>query len=313
MCLWRNNLLTVRVDALARLFFVNSKQFRLWIDNYSSSTQAIPMPLIMGIVNITPDSFSDGGQYFNCQSALEHAEKLAAEGADIIDIGGESSRPGAIQIDVQEELRRVIPVIKQLHERLDVCLSIDTSKAEVMLRAVEAGAGMINDVTALAEKEALCAAAELNVPVCLLHMKGKPLTMQHNPVYDTDVIEEIDSFFEQQIERCLAAGLDRKQLVIDPGFGFGKSVDDNLRIIKQSHQFQRHNRPVMLGVSRKSTLGILLNKPVDARLFGGIAASVMAMLQGVSIIRTHDVAATKEALQVAYAICSANGLQRREG
>jgi dihydropteroate synthase len=216
----------------------------------------------MGIVNVTPDSFSDGGHYFNPDAAWEQALTLIAQGADILDIGGESARPGAKTVTVEEELKRVIPLIKRLHAEQDICLSIDTCKAAVMRAAVAAGAGMINDVAALSEDESLKAAAELRVPVCLMHRQGTPLTMQQNPFYYKDVVDDVNDFFQERIDRCVSAGLPRENLILDPGFGMGKSVSHNLKLINQLQQFARHNLPILLGVSRKSTLGIILHKPV---------------------------------------------------
>lgn len=281
---------------------MNNEQFRHWRQNYTRQSSVMLMPLVMGIVNVTPDSFSDGGQYFHFGHALNHAKKLIADGADILDIGGESSRPGAVAVSVDEEIERVIPLIHRLHAEEEICLSIDTSKAQVMRAAIDSGAGMINDISGLAEQESLLVAAQSQLPLCLMHRQGTPLTMQQNPLYDTDVLDEINDFFRQKIECCLAAGVLAENLILDPGFGFGKTVAHNLKIIKRLHQFERLQLPVMVGVSRKSTLGAIVNKPVNERLAGGIAASVMAMMQGAAIIRTHDVAETKQALLVAQAI-----------
>jgi len=264
------------------------------------------MPLIMGIVNVTPDSFSDGGAYLHREQALTQAKKLIAEGADILDIGGESSRPGAVAVSADEELNRVIPLIQGLHAEMDICLSIDSNKATVMRAAIDAGIGMINDRSALTEPDTLLLAAQSQLPVCLMHSKGTPLTMQQQPFYDRGVIAEVDDFFSQRIASCLAVGIARDNLILDPGFGFGKTVAHNLSLIKGLQRFTHHNLPLMLGVSRKSTLGAITGKAVHERLAGGIAASVLAMMYGATIIRTHDVAETKQALLVVQAIGQAD-------
>ena len=260
------------------------------------------MPLVMGIINVTPDSFSDGNTCFQLEQAIAHARLLIAQGADILDIGGESSRPGAHPVSAAEELRRVLPLIQHLSDEYDICLSIDSTKAVVMRAAVEAGVGMVNDVSACADPDTVTLLSETQLPLCLMHSKGNPLTMQQNPFYDKSVVEEINDFFQQRISRCLEAGLLSENLILDPGFGFGKTVTHNLLMIKQFQQFTCHQLPVMLGVSRKSTLGAITGAAVTERLAGGLAASVMAMMQGAAIIRTHDVAETKQALQVAQAI-----------
>ncbi|KTC87977.1 7,8-dihydropteroate synthase [Legionella drozanskii LLAP-1] len=256
----------------------------------------------MGVLNVTPDSFSDGGQYFQPESALERALAMIAQGADLIDIGGESTRPGSQAISCNEELSRVIPVIKQLRKESDICISIDTKKAQVMHEAVYAGASIINDISGFQSDESLAMAVELDVPLCLMHMQGAPQDMQTNPQYTQDVVDEINSFFQQRIETCLAAGIKRKNIILDPGFGFGKTSQHNMRIINQLTKFQRHNLPVMIGVSRKSTLGVILNTPVDKRLAGGLAVAVYSALNGVAMIRTHDIAETNQALTMVQAI-----------
>jgi dihydropteroate synthase len=283
---------------------LNTEQFKQWGDFCSQSTLSTnrQKPLIMGILNVTPDSFSDGGTYYVKESAIEHAQRMIAEGADIIDIGGESSRPGALPVSIDEELARVIPVIEHLGAESDTCISIDTTKAEVMQAAVCAGASIINDIMGLRGNGALAMAAKLNVPVCLMHMQGEPGTMQNSPQYRQDVVDEINAFFQQRIEACLSAGIARKNLILDPGFGFGKTPQHNLRIVNQLAKFHSHHLPLMLGVSRKSTLGIILNSPVDKRVAGGLAIAVIAALQGIAIIRTHEVFATKQALVMVQAI-----------
>ncbi len=251
-------------------------------------------PQIMGILNVTPDSFSDGGQFRQCDAALERALEMVDEGADIIDIGGESTRPGAADVALDEELSRVIPVIEAIARHSDVTLSIDTSKAEVMRQAVSAGAGMINDVRALREPGALDAASESTVPICLMHMQGAPRSMQDEPRYD-DVVSDITRFFMDRILDCELSGIDRSRLIIDPGFGFGKTLEHNLELLARLSDFSKLDLPVLIGVSRKSMFGALLDRTVEDRLPASIAAAVMAMQAGASIVRVHDVSAHADA------------------
>jgi len=259
----------------------------------------------MGILNLTPDSFSDGGDYVSPQAALSRARQMIAEGAAIIDVGGESTRPGAQPVSVQEELDRVIPVIEALSADCAVPISIDTSKPEVMRAAVLAGAGLINDVHALQLDGALQAAAELNlrasVPVCLMHMQGVPQNMQQAPHYD-DVVIEVKNFLTERIEACLAAGLPRARLLIDPGFGFGKTLAHNLQLLRQLPELSGIGAPLVVGLSRKGMIGALLDAPIDQRLYGGLALAALAVWQGAMIVRTHDVRATAEALKVCSAV-----------
>ena len=289
---------------------MNIEQFYLWCDQAfmpATRTSAyLRKPLIMGILNVTPDSFSDGGQFLDVNLATQHARQMIEQGADIIDIGGESTKPGSEDISCEDELARVIPVIKRIREMTDICISIDTYKAEVMRAAIAAGANMINDIKALTGEGSLAAAVDLNVPVCLMHMQGTPKYMQDKPHYVNDVIQEINFFLYQRIEACLGAGLPRKHLILDPGFGYGKSVQHNLSIVKRLNEFQQHGLPLLLGVSRKSTIGAVLQKTVFERLYGGIAATVIAAMQGASIIRTHDVDETNQALQMVHAIVDAD-------
>lgn len=284
---------------------MNIEQFKQWCEFQhtlpSLDTQPTK-PLIMAVLNITPDSFSDGGNYVQLESAIEQAHKMISEGADLIDIGGESTRPGALGISSEEELARVLPVIRRLRSESDICISIDTRKARVMHEAVKAGASIINDISALSGEGALEVAAQLEVPICLMHMQGEPGTMQNFPYYSQDVVEEINLFFQQRIEDCVAAGIKPKHLILDPGFGFGKKPEHNLRLVKQLAKFKQHKLPLMLGVSRKSTLGEILKSPVEKRLVGGLAIAVIAALQGVAMIRTHDVAETNQALIMTQAI-----------
>jgi dihydropteroate synthase len=293
---------------------VNSEQFYQWCTQSFSptvpSSNYLRKPLIMGILNVTPDSFSDGGRFLAVNAAYQQAQCLIEQGADIIDIGGESTKPGADDVSCSEELERVIPVIERIRAVSDVCISIDTCKAAVMKAAVAAGASFINDIKALRAEGALQVAAELKVPVCLMHMQGVPKSMQENPYYANDVVDDINQFFQQRIEACLDVGMSRKNLMVDPGFGFGKSVQHNLCIVKRLVEFQQHGLPVLLGVSRKSTIGAILQKPVLDRLVGGIALEVVAALQGVSIIRTHDVGSTNQALQMVDAIVDGAHFER---
>ena len=256
----------------------------------------------MGVLNVTPDSFSDGGDFLKPDLAVLRAQKMIAEGADIIDIGGESSKPRAEAVSSEEEIRRVVPVIERIRALSDICISIDTCKSSVMQAAVSAGASLINDIAGLTGEGTLDIAASLNIPVCLMHMQGVPRSMQDNPHYSTDIVDDINRFFQQRIDACLEAGIRREYLIIDPGFGFGKSVLHNLTIVRRLSEFQSLHLPVLLGVSRKSTIGAVLQKTVGARLPGSIATAVYAALQGVSIIRTHDVDETNQALKMVQAI-----------
>jgi len=255
----------------------------------------------MGILNVTPDSFSDGGRFDNPHIALRQAAMMAEGGAAIIDIGGESTRPGSKSVGVQEELDRVIPIIESVTSIVDTPISVDTSKPEVMREAVAAGAAMINDVFALRADGALAAAAELQVPVCLMHMQGEPGTMQEDPQYD-DVVADVASFLEDRLRACIAAGLDEALTIVDPGFGFGKSHAHNIELLANLRQLQVRGRPVLVGVSRKSTLGELTGRDVSERMPASVAAAVVAVMQGANIVRAHDVQATVDALEVANAV-----------
>ena len=258
----------------------------------------------MGILNTTPDSFSDGGRFSALSEALAHAERMAEAGADIIDVGGESTRPGAAAVGEQEEIDRVVPVIEALRANLDIPVSVDTSKPGVMRAAVAAGAGMINDVRALRVAGALEAAAELQKPVCLMHMQGQPRTMQQDPRYD-DVVVEVTQFLRERVAECAAAGLDEDLLVLDPGFGFGKTPEDNIELLANLRQLRDIGRPLLIGISRKSTLGAITGRDLEQRLSGSLAAAVMAVDRGASIVRVHDVAETVDAMRIARAIIDA--------
>ncbi len=266
----------------------------------------LPAPAVMGILNVTPDSFSDGGRFDDPGSARRQAAEMASEGAAIIDIGGESTRPGARGIGVQEELDRVIPVIEAVRSVTDVPVSVDTSKAAVMREAVAAGAIMINDVYALRSDGALQAAVDLQVPVCLMHMQGEPRTMQANPSYG-DVVADVLAFLEERVAACVSAGLTEDLVVVDPGFGFGKTPGHNVELLANLRQLRARGRPVLFGASRKSTLGELTGRDVHERVAASIAAAVIAVMNGADIVRVHDVGATVDALRVAQAVIEAGG------
>lgn len=253
---------------------------------------------VMGILNVTPDSFSDGGKYFKPDFAIQQVKKMLAEGADIIDIGGESTRPGAKDVSVDDELARVLPVIKAIREFSDCLISIDTSKAIVMREAVLAGANIINDVRALQEEQALEIVAELQVPVCLMHMQGQPRSMQTQPVYN-DVVSEVKDFLQQRIKACEKAGVNKENIIIDPGFGFGKTLEHNLTLFKALDEFVEMDCPVLVGVSRKSMIGqILDDAPVEERIHASVVMAALAVQRGVELIRVHDVKATVDSIAV---------------
>jgi dihydropteroate synthase len=264
----------------------------------------LSQPQVMGILNITPDSFSDGGVFFAPEAALAHAQEMVAAGAAIIDVGGESTRPGAAPVALQEELRRVVPVIEALRDTLPVPVSIDTRNPAVMQAAVTAGAGMINDVNALQTPGALEMAASLGVPVCLMHMQGIPESMQENPEY-TDVVTEVRQFLASRAGACLAAGIARERILLDPGFGFGKTTRHNLLLLQQLDGLVAEGYPVLVGLSRKSLIGKVLGLPVDERLYPGLALAVLAVWQGAVIVRTHDVRATRQAVDMCHAVSRA--------
>jgi len=255
----------------------------------------------MGVLNVTPDSFSDGGRWLNPDQAVLHARAMAAAGADLIDLGGESTRPGSESVDPDEELQRVIPVLERLHAELDVPVSIDTSKPRVMREAVRAGAAMINDVFALQAPGAVDAAAELKVPVCLMHMGGKPLTMQQNPEY-ADVVHDISEFLLARVEACLSAGIAHDAIVLDPGFGFGKSLEHNIELFRAIPRLRELGFPLLVGVSRKTMLGTLTGKPVRERTLASVVAAALAALKGADILRVHDVEQTADALKLLAAL-----------
>jgi dihydropteroate synthase len=257
-------------------------------------------PVVMGIVNVTPDSFSDGGQFLDARKAIEHGRRLIEAGAAILDIGGESTRPGAESVSIDEELRRVVPVIEALSGSRAI-LSIDTSKPEVMRAAAAAGAALINDVRALREPGALEVAAESGCGVCLMHMQGEPRTMQQAPTY-LDVVNDVKAFLEGRVQSCRAAGIPAERLAIDPGFGFGKTLAHNAELLRRLDELTVLGWPVLVGLSRKSMLGKILDRPATERIHGSIALAVMAVLKGARIVRAHDVAATVDALKTVAAM-----------
>lgn len=255
-------------------------------------------PQVMGILNVTPDSFSDGGDFVSRDSALAHARQMQREGAAIIDIGGESTRPGAAEVPEQQELDRVIPVIEAISAEIDLPISIDTSKPVVMREAVAAGAGLINDVLALRTEGAKEIVSQLSVPVCLMHMQGVPRTMQQAPIY-SDVISDVADFLQHEMNACVDAGIRRDRILLDPGFGFGKTLQHNLELLSKLGDLLTLGAPILAGTSRKSMIGTILGDvPIEDRLFGSVAAAVMAADRGVAILRVHDVKATVDALKV---------------
>ncbi|AGM45304.1 dihydropteroate synthase [Aeromonas hydrophila] len=262
---------------------------------------SLERPHVMGILNVTPDSFSDGGHFNQLERAMTHARQMVAEGATLIDIGGESTRPGAPDVSEQEELDRVIPVVERMVAELEVMISLDTSKAAVMREGCAAGAHLINDVRALLEPGALAAAAVANVPVCLMHMQGQPRTMQAEPYYD-DLLGEVRAFFDERIAACLAAGIEREQLLLDPGYGFGKTLAHNYQLLAQQEKLLDYQLPLLVGMSRKSMIGNLLGCPVDERLAGSLACALIGMQRGARIIRVHDVRATMDALRTGWMV-----------
>ncbi len=254
-------------------------------------------PHVMGILNVTPDSFSDGGKHRQIEDAVKHAVLMAEQGASFIDIGGESTRPGAPDVALQEELDRVIPVIEAVRKETDTLISVDTSKAQVMREAVSAGAGLINDVRALQEPGALKAAAEAGVPVCLMHMQGQPRTMQQTPDYN-DVTEDVMAFLNDRITACVSSGIGKDKIILDPGYGFGKTLDHNYQLLNGLPQIVNMGYPVLVGMSRKSMIGQLLDRPVNERLAGSVALATIAAQLGAHILRVHDVAETADAVAI---------------
>ncbi|WP_422822593.1 dihydropteroate synthase [Vreelandella populi] len=262
----------------------------------------LSFPRVMGILNVTPDSFSDGGRHVALDDALRHAERMLSEGAAIIDVGGESTRPGAVPLSEQEELDRVAPVVEALVRELDALVSVDTSSPLVMREAGALGAGMLNDVRALDREGALMAALGSSLPVCLMHRQGEPQDMQQSPTYDQPVEQAVAAYLVKRVAECEAAGLRRNRLLLDPGFGFGKTVEHNLRLLKYMDSLQSLGLPLLVGMSRKSMIGKVLGRPVEERLAGGLALSAMAVERGARILRVHDVGPTVDAVNMAWAV-----------
>ncbi len=275
------------------------------------STLDLSHPHVMGILNVTPDSFSDGGAHNSLIEAVKYANLMINAGATIIDIGGESTRPGAAEVSVEEELARVIPVVEAIAQRFEVWISVDTSKAEVIRQSARAGAHIINDIRSLTEPGALQAAAETGLPVCLMHMQGQPKTMQEAPKYE-DVFADVERFFNEHIVRCEQAGIAKEKLLLDPGFGFGKNLSHNYQLLARLGEFHHFGLPLLVGMSRKSMVGQLLNVGPSERLNGSLACAVIAAMQGAQIIRVHDVKETVEALRVVEATLAAKGKKRYE-
>ncbi|WP_371189595.1 dihydropteroate synthase [Thalassotalea maritima] len=267
---------------------------------FADKSLPLDTPQVMGILNVTPDSFSDGGRYKAIDSALSQVEKMVRDGATIIDVGGESTRPGAADVALAEELSRTIPVIEAITQRFDVIVSIDTSKSDVMKQAIGAGAGLVNDVRALQNPGCVEAVAASDVAVCLMHMQGLPRTMQHNPQYD-DVVTDIIGFFEQRINVCKHAGIDKQRIILDPGYGFGKTLEQNYQLLARQNELLGLGLPILSGISRKSMIGNLLNRDVSERMAGSLSAAVIAAMHGARIIRVHDVKETVDALAVLQA------------
>lgn len=261
-------------------------------------------PQVMGILNVTPDSFSDGGRFRRRDEALRHAAAMVAAGASLIDVGGESTRPGALQVSADEELQRVAPVVEAIAAELDVIISVDTSCPQVMRESARLGAGLINDVRSLRREGALQAAAESGLPVCLMHMQGEPETMQKNPHYD-DLLAEVQAFFAERMAACAAAGIAAERIILDPGFGFAKNLQHNLSLFKHMQVLHGFARPLLVGVSRKSMIGQALGREVDQRLAGGLALAALAVTKGACILRVHDVAETVDVVRMIAAVESA--------
>ncbi|ADU67828.1 dihydropteroate synthase [Pantoea sp. At-9b] len=266
----------------------------------------LSFPHVMGILNVTPDSFSDGGKHNSLVDALTHTNEMVNAGATIIDVGGESTRPGADEVSVEEELERVIPVVEAIAQRFEVWISVDTSKAEVIRESARVGAHIINDIRSLSEPGAMQAAAETGLPVCLMHMQGEPRTMQQAPQYQ-NIVSEVDAYFTEQIARCVAAGIKKENLLLDPGFGFGKNLSHNYELLAELSHFHHFGMPLLVGMSRKSMIGQLLNVGPAQRLTGSLTCAVIAAMQGAHIIRVHDVKETVEAMRVVEATRRAKG------
>lgn len=272
--------------------------------SFADQVLDLSVPRIMGILNVTPDSFSDGGRHSSLDQALYRVDVMLNEGADLIDIGGESTRPGAASVSEQEELDRVIPVVEAVTQRFDTIISLDTSTARVIREGASAGAGLVNDVRALQREGAIEAASDTGLPVCLMHMQGQPENMQDNPGYQ-DLMADLLSFFRKRVECCRAAGIRDDQIMLDPGYGFGKTVAHNYSLIKHLPELQTLGFPLLTGTSRKSMLGAVTGREVDERLSASVVSAALCIERGANIVRVHDVAPTRDALNVAQALLQA--------
>ena len=268
---------------------------------FKNQIMDLSFPQVMGIVNMTPDSFSDGGNYNNLDDAMRRVDSMIQAGASFIDVGGESTRPGAAEVSVEEELDRVIPLVEKIARYFDVWISVDTSKPQVITESAKAGAHLINDIRALTEPGAIEAAAKTQLPVCIMHMQGDPKTMQDAPHYQQDIYQEVDQFFTQHINRCINAGIERQKIILDPGFGFGKTLQHNYRLLAKLKNFHHFGLPLLVGMSRKSMIGQVLNVPPQERMIGSVSCAVIAAMQGAQIIRVHDVKETFDALRIVQA------------
>lgn len=268
---------------------------------FKNQIMDLSFPQVMGIVNMTPDSFSDGGNYNNLDDAMRRVDSMIQSGATFIDVGGESTRPGAAEVSVEEELDRVIPLVEKIARYFDVWISVDTSKPQVMTESAKAGAHLINDIRALTEPDAIEAAAKTQLPVCIMHMQGDPKTMQNAPHYQQDIYQEVDQFFTQHINRCVNAGIEREKIILDPGFGFGKTLQHNYRLLAKLSNFHHFGLPLLVGMSRKSMIGQVLNVAPQERMIGSVSCAVIAAMQGAQIIRVHDVKETFDALRIVQA------------
>ena len=268
---------------------------------FQNQIMDLSFPQVMGIVNMTPDSFSDGGNYNNLDDAMRRVDSMIQAGASFIDVGGESTRPGAAEVSVEEELDRIITLVEKIARYFDVWISVDTSKPQVITESAKAGAHLINDIRALTEPGAIEAAAKTQLPVCIMHMQGDPKTMQNAPHYQQDIYQEVDQFFTQHINCCINAGIERQKIILDPGFGFGKTLQHNYRLLAKLNNFHHFGLPLLVGMSRKSMIGQVLNVPPQERMIGSVSCAVIAAMQGAQIIRVHDVKETFDALRIVQA------------
>ena len=275
---------------------------------FQNHVMDLSFPQVMGIVNMTPDSFSDGGNYNNLDDAMRRVDNMIQAGATFIDVGGESTRPGAADVSTSEELDRVIPLVEKIARYFDVWISVDTSKPEVITEASKAGAHLINDIRALTLPGALEAAQKTELPVCIMHMQGDPKTMQNAPHYQQDIYQEVDSFFTEHIQRCVTAGIAREKIILDPGFGFGKTLAHNYRLLATLEKFHHFNLPILVGMSRKSMVGQVLNVPPKERVLGSVSCAVIAAMKGAQIIRVHDVKETFDAMRIVQATLAEQNL-----